>query len=264
MPKRPSARAASWPRAYSLMHTEPQLDLFREAGGEGTWRVRRSKRARNMAIHVRHIDDIEVVVPMRADPAAIERFVASQRDWIRRARAELAVQGPPPDLRLPNRITLPLTGEIFVVAYGRSVANKDWHQVGGTVELGALQNQRGRGCRALRSWLQHKGKQELVPRLAERSRQMRMHYKRVQVRGQKTRWGSYSSSGTLSLNYCLLFAPPELADYLFVHELCHSQHMNHSRAFWQLVSEHAPDYKKQERRLNNVRSIVPDWLRLDQ
>ncbi|MFK8015348.1 MAG: M48 family metallopeptidase [Gammaproteobacteria bacterium] len=216
-----------------------------------------------MAIHVRHVDDIEVVVPFATSPASVERFVASQRDWIRRAREALAEQGPPPDLRLPNKISLPLTGETFVVVYGRHVPKKGWREAGSTVALGAQQNERGRGCRALRAWLQHKGKQELVPRLAERAQVMGMHYKRVQVRGQKTRWGSYSSSGTVSLNYCLLFTPPDLTDYLFVHELCHSRHMNHSKAFWKLVSEHAPNYRRQERRLNNVQGIVPDWLRLD-
>lgn len=65
-------------------------------------RIRRSNRARNMAIHVRHVDDIEVVVPASASAVSVERFVASQRDWIRRACEALAEQGPPPDLRLPS------------------------------------------------------------------------------------------------------------------------------------------------------------------
>ena len=240
-----------------------QLDLFRDVGGEGPWRVRRSKRARNMAIHVRHAEDVEVVVPVAASATAIAQFVASQRDWIRRACDALAEQGPPPDLRLPNRIELPLCDRSWVIAYDQNVGQRGWRDVGHTLALGCAQNQRRKGRLALRNWLQHTGRRVLVPLFEARAEQMGMPYRRIQIRGQKTRWGSYSSSGTVSLNYCLLFTPPDLADYLFVHELCHSRHMNHSKAYWRLVKQFAPDYRRQEARLNDVRRYVPDWLRLD-
>jgi hypothetical protein len=244
------------------MQRENQLDLFRVSDAPA-FRVRQSKRARNMAIHVRHVDDIEVVVPLGVSAQSVERFVASQREWIERACSALDKQGPPPDLRLPNRIDLPLCSESRVVTYGKPVGRKGWHDAGHTLEIGARQNRREPGRRALRAWLQAKGRDVMVPQLAARARQMGMHYDRVQVRGQKTRWGSYSASGTVSLNFCLLFTPPQLADYLYVHELCHSVHMNHSRAFWRLVRQFAPDYRRQEAQLNDVRRWVPDWLRLD-
>ncbi len=66
---------------------------------------------------------------------------------------------------------------------------------------------------------------------------------RITVRDQKTRWGSCSSTGTLSLNYRLMFAPPRVLDYVVIHELCHLTHMNHSREFWNLVASVMPEYK---------------------
>jgi predicted metal-dependent hydrolase len=69
-------------------------------------------------------------------------------------------------------------------------------------------------------------------------------YGRVSIRNQKTRWGSCSSKGNLNFSYRILFLDPEEQDYLIIHELCHLKQFNHSQAFWDLVGEQSPNYKK--------------------
>jgi predicted metal-dependent hydrolase len=64
----------------------------------------------------------------------------------------------------------------------------------------------------------------------------------------------------ISLNYKLLFLPPEVVRYVFVHELCHTIHMNHSTAFWNLVAEKEPDYECLDTELQNVWRYVPAWV----
>ena len=69
-------------------------------------------------------------------------------------------------------------------------------------------------------------------------------YGRLTIRNQKTRWGSCSSKGNLNFNCLLMLTPPEVIDYVVVHELCHRKEMNHSKAFWDEVSHVMPDYEK--------------------
>lgn len=76
---------------------------------------------------------------------------------------------------------------------------------------------------------------------------IRHGYSTIAIRDQKTRWGSCSSRGTLSFNWRLMLAPPGILDYVVVHELCHLEHMNHSKDFWQCVEAILPDYKERRK-----------------
>jgi predicted metal-dependent hydrolase len=91
---------------------------------------------------------------------------------------------------------------------------------------------------------------ELIAMLIdEEAAELGVKPKRVQIRDQRSRWGSCSTTGTLSFNWRLVLAPFEVLDYIVVHELCHMREPNHSRRFWKLVEARRPDWRAQR-----------DWL----
>ncbi len=81
----------------------------------------------------------------------------------------------------------------------------------------------------------------------ERLEHFNVHYQlswnRVAIRNQRRCWGSCSANKNLNFNYKILFLPPELADYIIVHELCHLTHLHHGKEFWDLVAETVPEYR---------------------
>jgi predicted metal-dependent hydrolase len=109
------------------------------------------------------------------------------------------------------------------------------------------------------SHLRRLAERELPIRTHELARQHGITIHRVTVRAQKTRWGSCSARGTISLNWRLIQAPPEVSDYLIIHELMHRREMNHSSRYWKLVEEACPDYRVAEKWLKKVR-LDRDYL----
>jgi len=97
---------------------------------------------------------------------------------------------------------------------------------------------------------------ELTARTWELAAETRMDIKRVSVRNQRSRWGSCTEGGVISLNWRLILAPPTVSDYVIYHELMHLREMNHSRRFWRAVKEVCPDYEQAEAWLDEHGPLV--------
>ena len=135
-----------------------------------------------------------------------------------------------------------------------------WFVRGNTVVLSGRTRDETLCVGALKRWLVALGKKEMLPMLRALSSETGNPFKKMHVRGQKTCWGSHSSTGTISLNYCLMFLDPRHMRYVMIHELCHARHMNHSQRFWRLVGQFEPSYRRLDKDLNHCWKRIPTWL----
>jgi predicted metal-dependent hydrolase len=112
----------------------------------------------------------------------------------------------------------------------------------------------------LRRWLLEQAGVALKPWLRREAARLDLKPKRIAVRLQRTRWGSCSSQGNISLNASLLLLRPAVVRYLLVHELCHLRSLDHSRRYWSYVRQAEPDYAALDRELADAWTTLPWWV----
>jgi len=112
----------------------------------------------------------------------------------------------------------------------------------------------------LENFYRSRARDYLTKRTDHYAEQMGVEYEKLELRNQRTRWGSCSTGGTISLNWRLIMAPLDVVDYLVVHELAHLTEQNHGRDFWRLVGEYVPEYKEKAEWLeqNSARLIFSE------
>jgi predicted metal-dependent hydrolase len=192
----------------------------------------------------------------------VREFVEAHGDWISKARATFAAEHAPEPFALPDIVELHAIDEQFSVKYSPEQGAKtvSYRQRGESVLLSGRTDDEQLCVRALKRWLTSIARREYLPRLKALSGLTGNSFKKLHVRGQRTCWGSHSSSGTISLNYCLLFLRPEQLRYVMIHELCHARHMNHSKRFWSLVERFESDYRQLDKGLNVSWKQIPTWV----
>lgn len=222
---------------------------------------------------------IVVVVPQSMNQQRtaklIPEFIKDKQQWLRDTINRLRLRGQQrPDIKgcaLPLEITLTALNETFFIHY-ISASVDDFN--GGSLVLNYGNTHKGQQQLEVCGDLSHKqrvfallemffkdyARFFLQQRLDTLSREFNLPYNRLTVRAQKTRWGSCSAKKNINLNYRLLFIDADLLDYILLHELVHTVHMNHSKAFWHYFEALLPDAREKDRRVNLVTKKLPCWI----
>ena len=233
-----------------------QLSLFETRGSGDPFAVRVSSRARRLTARVHIGGRVEIVVPVGVKPRAVHDFVQRFTPWIDRKVAAMRCFGGA-CAALPQHIDFTYTGERFEVRWQEEARRR---VVESDAQLAVCAPDPDRARLELQSWLREAAYERLAPPLLELARDLNYGVERVAIRCQRTRWGSCSTRGTVSLNCSLVFLRPPVVRYLFVHELAHTRHMYHSAAFWRLVERLEPDYRRLDRELLAGWRRVPQWV----
>ncbi len=233
--------------------------------------VRISDRAKCVRLSLSVNKGLEVVIPQNYDHLKIPDIIHQKRDWIIRNQRKLDereafLQSQAPH-ELPNVINLRSLGEEWHITYNQTVTKFGSITISEQKDLFRLTISGNitdtEACKTLlKQWLMRKAEKHLFSWLRRVSIQTNLPYRTTTIRGQKTLWGSCSSDRNISLNYKLLFLETQVVEYVLIHELCHTIHMNHSVKFWNLVSKLEPNYKTLDASLKQAWQIVPAWLNL--
>ncbi len=225
--------------------------------------LRESCRARNVTLKVNRAQGLVVVVPEFFDRTLLPSIIESKRHWIENQLTRFdSLPGKFDCDWPPDRLDLPGAG-IFVDVHYSEISGERIRlkQREDALEVGLPVTYSNENLAALFvRWIRSIAKKSCESAAAELSAGTGLLYNRLSVRAQKTRWGSYSSKGTLSLNYKLVFLPRRLFRHVILHELSHSVHMNHSAQFWALLEKVDPDAPAHDEELNQAWKYLPAWL----
>lgn len=222
--------------------------------------LRHSARAKRLSINLTQEKGVELVCPKRVSEKKARQFLYTQRAWVLKHRAQWESVVQP--VTLPARIELLAMQQSWQVQYetkllhtkrSRLLQRPDQSLVyWGAPESSII-------FPLLSKWCQRQAKEYLAKRLRAWSCYADLPYARLSFRKQRTRWGSCSSEHHISLNTKLVFMPEVAVDYVLLHELAHTKHLNHSKRFWALVARWMPDYKQHQALLKQHQTKVPVW-----
>lgn len=209
--------------------------------------IRRNARSTHIRIRVAPDGTLRVSAPMYTPQFMIKRMITSSREEL---RAMVAAQHPV--LNYENGSSIGKSHTLIIREGSKLAVEKHGLQIVLTLPVSAKLTD-GVVQDALReaiiAALRREAKGYLPKRLKYLADMHGFSYERVRFSHASGRWGSCSSSGTISLNIALMKLPFELIDYVIIHELSHTRHMDHSDAFWSVVATYDPAYKQHRRAL---------------
>lgn len=219
--------------------------------------TRSARRRKTLAISLEPGAGVRVAAPRAVPAGEIRALILRRADWIIR-HLERMPERAGPERRLTNGVSLAFLGRVLRLAVEATTSRQARVELCGDmlcvqVPAAVSGDQRQQAIvRALERWYRARAAEQFADAVARWSPRLGVAPREVLVRAQRRRWGSCSTNGVLRLNWRLVLAPPELIDYVVVHELAHLRVPNHSPAFWSEVARVLPDWKQRRCRLNEV------------
>ncbi len=215
------------------------------AGDGFRYALRRSKRAKNIRITVGD-DGVVLTLPERTAERHGHAFIDERAEWINRTLAKIeAADEIVASRSLTDGSSVPFVGVDLTLRILEGPSGRVTHKAAaGELWVRVPDRRRETVAAALERWYRRQARELFAARLDACVERNGTSYERVAVRDQKTRWGSCSSSGTISFNWRLLLAPEAVLDYVVEHEAAHLEVRDHSSRFWDLMEARVPEWRE--------------------
>jgi len=221
---------------------EGEVDLL---GTTVDYGLKQSQRTNGIRLEIRSETGLTVVVPGKYTRQQVDDILRQKARWIlKHLTASKPVQMPlfTHEPGQGDRLVFMSSTIELVINTGKSTACPA--VLHGDKLVISTGSRNGSVPRILEDWYRRQAAAVFKQKADRFQEMMGLQYNTIFIRGQKTRWGSCSPAGNLTLNWKLLMAPEEIVDYVVIHELAHLKHMNHSKRFWDLVGQYCPNWKK--------------------
>jgi len=215
----------------------------------------RSQRARCYRLTLRRDGAVVATIPVRGSEREARRFVARQRSWLERARARQRQQPRAAEVWTVGTLVL-WRGEMIAIRVAELTDGLARPRVVLGTEVLRVARLDADLRPSLEAHFSRRARIELPARTWELAAVTGVDITRVTVRNQRSRWGSCSANGTISLNWRLVQTPVTVRDYVIFHELMHLREMNHSARFWARVKEVCPGWRDAERWIERNGALV--------
>jgi predicted metal-dependent hydrolase len=220
-----------------------------------TYTLRRSFKAKRVRLEVRQQTGLAVIVPRSYPISRLREILKSKERWISRNLARFSqLELLPTRKELGSGDTVPYLGRDLQLVPQENHANDSVVLSGYRLAVSPDLFNNGLLESALEEWYRAEAARLINDRIAKLNSKMGIGYKRIVIRGQKTRWGSCSHKKNLSFNWKLIMAPEPVIDYVIIHELIHLKEMNQSKRFWELVAQYCPGWREHKKWLKQHES----------
>ena len=214
-------------------------------GNKIVYQLKQSPHIRGIRLEIRQDSGLTVIVPREYNHQSVEELIQNKSVWIvRHLTAEHPQQLPLFNKEVDDGDRLPFMGKTIEIVRRPGGNHKPGAELIGNHLYVYINGSSPDLPKLLEAWYRMQASIVFGAKALVFSRKMGVTYKRILIRGQKTRWGSCSPLGNLTLNWKLLLAPEPVINYVIIHELAHRKHMNHSKRFWEVVAQFIPRWKE--------------------
>jgi len=217
-----------------------------------SYAVKRSPRAKYVRLEVGSETGLTIVVPKSYKLGLLPDLLKGKSRWILDKLTKYGQVRPlPADKELKSGDTIPYLGRNLEVIVRQNHRNASSVELARKRIVVRLAPGNARLNLVLEQWYRMQAAKLMKQKADKIGAQLGLTYKRLIIRGQKTRWGSCSQMGNLSFNWKLIMAPEPVIEYVVIHELAHLKEMNHAKSFWQLVARHCPRWRQHRKWLKD-------------